>query len=258
MGTMAEREIWEEHGMIRPFNEGKMFIMLVGVVAAVSLLLLVPSACADTPEWDYSKWENPNVTTQDVTGLNESQVILNGMINESVTGKWFIIGSQPGKYPWRTKNITEGTTPGIYNTTIKGMPIMQNRTYYYRAASSIGYGEEKSFFQTAMTPRPTTTYGQYSEDFLAQEGNYTAWVPIIWKPYTDHWGEYIFYSIVIGIIFIVLAMRTGNVMIPTILFYLIGVPLLTLMNTEFIAMAQTFMIIATAGLVYWFFQKSNG
>lgn len=229
-----------------------------GLLTIIAIAAIVAHATAlDSLDWNFSRYESSNVTTLNATVYNGTLVVLYGNSNLTGGNYWFIIGSQPERYPWRSDNRTRNVT-GYFNKSYTGIPLIQNHTYYYRAASDAGYGQEKSFHLLPMPTQPPTTYSQYGVQFLEKEGNYTGWIDVIWAPYKNKMGETMFYSLMIGIVFIGLSIRQGSTIIPTILFYIIGIPLLAMMRPEFVQIAQMMIIMATVGFVYWLFTKSNG
>lgn len=225
----------------------KVFDILLIVVAF--LAIFVGLAMADTQDQTYpasGSISTGSVANQTLTGVE--------MIGSySGAGDFFIVyGSKSGIYPFKTDNKSAGTQ----NFPVDGMPLMTNRTYYYRAAAYEGgtevFGAEQSFTLVNLTPVPTTNYSRYLDTFLDTDGEYVNASKVIWMPYEDKMGMF-FYSIVIGVIFVAMWQRSGSVLIPLLAFTITGTLLLAMMRPEFVQLAQACFIGAFMGLVFWFF-----
>lgn len=220
------------------------------LITIAFLALFVGIAAADTRDQTYPI--SGALSTVGYSNLTTSSIEFQG--SYSGAGEFFIVfGSQSGIYPFKTEN---DTGPGTKKFLVQGMPLLTNRTYYYRTAAYIGdteyFGEEKSVFITALTPVPTTTYGVYLEDFLDTRGDYVNLSMVIWKPYEAKLGMF-FYSILIGMVFVAMWQRSGSVLIPFLAFTMTGFLLMMMMRPEFVQLAQACFIGALTGLVFWFF-----
>ena len=75
-----------------------------------------------------------------------------------------------------------------------------------------------------------------------------------WSPYVATLGA-LFFGLVIGAIFINLAMKGHSIAIPVLLVLVIGGSLWALVPPEFIIIAQAFVIIGFGGLIYYIYTK---
>ena len=74
---------------------------------------------------------------------------------------WIVLGTAPGKYGYRTANIT--VSGGTYSGTLESYPLIAGQTYYARAATPHGYSAETTWTMAGGSTAPTTTYGTQAE-----------------------------------------------------------------------------------------------
>ncbi len=226
----------------------KYFDTLLIVVAFLALLVGIVSA--DTRDQTYPL--SGNLNTLAATNLTFNSVDMTGSYSGS--GEFFIVyGYRPGVYPFKTDNQSG---PGTKNFRVKNMPLLTNKTFYYRAATMEGttemFGPEVTFAIANLTPVPTTNYSRYLDIFLEADGDYVNTSMVIWQPYEAKLGMF-FYSIVIGMVFVAMWQRSGSVLIPFLAFFITGTLLMAMMRPEFVQLAQACFIGAVLGLVFWFF-----
>lgn len=196
-----------------------------------------------------------SLTTNDPTDVKYCQATLNGNVGNE-TEVWFAYGFSSNEYFYAT---TPTLTSGDFEETIEGMPLIPNKTVYYRAGSMYGYGEEKSFvvptpttYPSSSSAYPTSTYGIYATQFLDSDGDWTEMAGVIWQPYLAKFGT-MFFSIIVGIVFLGFAAKQGNTFVPLVLAFIIGIPIFALMMPDFLWLAQACIILGTAFAIYYIF-----
>jgi PKD repeat protein len=198
------------------------------------------------------------VVTLDATGLGTQEAVLNGELAAATdTEVWFEYGTKSNSYGFKTEPVT--AEPGsLIQTPLKRFPLIAGQTYYYRAACADGYGAEKTFTLPTLSPHPTTTYGAAADQFLYsfEDGDTMIqdMTEATWSPYVATLGA-LFFGLVIGAIFINLAMKGHSIAIPAVLVMVIGGSLWAFVPPEFIIIAQAFVILGIGGLIYYIYTK---
>jgi hypothetical protein len=196
------------------------------------------------------------VTTNAATGVTTSGATLNGAYSGAYG--WFVWGSASNMYTMKTANTSAG---GAYSATLDGIPLMSGQTYYFRAASTCGYGVEKSFTAGTVTPVPTTTYTeQYYDPFIETKWNMAALANVVPTAYTDKWG-YIIWALFWGVLFMSFWIRQEDVTVPAYLYIIIfvGLSLTNWMPTELVQVSWLLLLVAFGGIFYtWFRGRKNG
>ena len=198
---------------------------------------------------------SPNLWAGVGTG-NKSSIL----IPASSADSWaFFIsyGYQGNTYPFKTDNKTG---PGNQSFKIENYPLMPGQTLYYRAATNESgqwvYSPEVTMVIPTLTPGPTTTYGNYTTQFLDANGDPIATAGIIWAPYQAKIGIF-FFSLMIGMAFIALWQKSGSVVIPLLAFFLTGIMLIPLMGPQFVKLAEAMVIASLTGMLFYFFTGGN-
>ena len=198
------------------------------------------------------------VVTLDATGLGTQEAVLNGELAAAAdTEVWFEYGTKSNSYGFKSEPVT--AEPGsLIQTPLKRFPLIAGQTYYYRAACADGYGAEKTFTLPTLSPHPTTTYGAAADQFLYsfEDGDTMIqdMTEATWSPYVAMLGA-LFFGLVIGAIFINLAMKGHSIAIPALLVMVIGGSLWAFVPPEFIIIAQAFVILGIGGLIYYIYTK---
>lgn len=171
---------------------------------------------------------------------------------------WIVLGTAPGKYGYRTANIT--ASGGTYSGTLESYPLIAGQTYYARAATPHGYSAETTWTMAAAGAAPTTTYGTRADAFQASNMSLLT----LWDYTLETGGEtfgggdtgtIIFISLIGAVAFIVLFGRAGDVIIPLEIGVLtIGI-ILPLLAPEFAEIGYGLMVAAVLGVAYSIFRK---
>jgi PKD repeat protein len=199
-----------------------------------------------------------HVVTLAATGISTQEATLNGeLAAATATEVWFEYGSKSNAYGFRTASAT--AEPGtLFSTDLAKFPLISGQTYYYRAACADGYGAEKSFTLTPLSPHPTTTYGDAADQFLYsfEDGDTMIqnMTEATWSPYVANLGA-LFFGLVIGAIFLNLSMKGHSIGVPVVLVLVIGGSLWAFVPPEFVILAQAFVIMGIGGLVYYVYTK---
>lgn len=206
-----------------------------------------------SPHVHYTTFPTPpagyGVTTYPAEGVTCSAATLKCNID---TGSevWFEYGFSSGNYNYATTRQT--CSAGNCTEEVSGIPLTANQTVYYRAVTPYGYGEEQNFTTLALgaTAFPTSTYSIYVTQFFETEGNWTAMAELIWEPYIAKFGT-LFFSILIGVIFIGLAAKQGSSFIPLLVVFIIGIPIFVMLAPEFLWLAQALIILGVGITIYY-------
>ncbi|MFA7087697.1 MAG: hypothetical protein WC145_13590, partial [Aliarcobacter sp.] len=201
--------------------------------------------------------ETSKIETRAVTGMEPSRVTLNGYLNDTVTQEvWFEYGTKSNSYGLTVPR--QVVDPGPFSVTVTAFPLVAGQTYYYRAACADGYGVEREFTLPTAPPHPTTTFGAAARQFINAYQNKTTLVEDMadatWSPYTGVLGS-LFFAMIIGAVFVNLAMKGRSLAIPAMLVMVIGLSLWTLLPPEAVMIGQAFVILAVGGIIYWISTK---
>ena len=208
-----------------------------------------------TPDWPGCAY----LVTAPATGTNSSHVTLNGDSSVPVTA-WFIYGTMPGVYPFRTKNqTTTGGSAGIFNRTIgSDGSLIFNKPYYFRAASAACYGLELNFTMGPVPAMTTTTFGAEAWNVIENGTDDPAMVATSFlAPYSAVFGLQLVISIIIGMIFVGIAYKNDSTAPAIILMMEVGFVLMGYTLPEFVQAASACFILGIAALIYTTFTKSR-
>jgi hypothetical protein len=206
-------------------------------------------------------------TTTNPADLNTTTncVIFNGYYNGTVPAHvWFEFGMNQtgtlGQKSYKTPNQTRSTV-GNFSFRQCGIPLLSRETYIVQAVGEFIYGENVSFTMPAPVPHVTTTYVSMVNSFVGQDeyGN-NGFDPMklltydVWQPYLGLMGG-LFFGVILGFIFINIALKQKSVVISVILFIIVGLTIMTLLPPAFIQLGQLLFIAAIAGILYWIIMK---
>lgn len=219
----------------------KLFLLVLAVI------LLVPGIAA---------WSTVSTLHMDsISQKTDGHLIFTGH-SDAADNVWFVYGGRSGVYSSKTKNVTI-TSAGIINATIKsgyypGEPI------YVRLANKDGYSsEEQTITLTAITPMPTTTYKAGATNITRTNLDPLKIMKELPNAYADHMGApshetgmLIFWGFVVSCIFIVLYLRSENVMTPALLGLVLGWVLTSFVPGDFKLLGQALLVVALGALLF--------
>jgi len=235
--------------------------LILALVVVVATALPIPGDVSGyipgnlTPTWPGCAY----LVTAPATGTNSSHVTLNGDSSVPVTA-WFIYGTMPGVYPFRTKNqTTTGGSAGIFNRTIgSDGSLMFNKPYYFRVASAACYGLELNFTMGPVPAMTTTTFGAEAWNVIENGTDDPAMVATSFlAPYSAVFGLQLVISIIIGMIFVGIAYKNDSTAPAIILMMEVGFVLMGYTLPEFVQAASACFILGIAALIYTTFTKSR-
>lgn len=220
----------------------------------LALLLVLPASAAVTTGY-------PTVNDTTDTDCVRFYGTYTGSVPVNV---WFEFGvnitGANGFKTFKTPNQTMSVA-GNFSYLQCGIPLLSSKTYIYRAVAAAEAGSNLSFVMPTLTVRPTLTYMQYAEGFLGNNeygNNEFDGLKLLtydtWRVYLGAMGG-LFFGILLGFIFINLAMKQKSVVITVLLFFLVGSTILVLLPAAFVQLAQMLIIAAVAGMLYWMFVK---
>jgi PKD repeat protein len=199
---------------------------------------------------------NPNLVTS-AGAATTKQLSLAGYTTgvNAPNQVWFVYGSQSNTYSSKT-NPVNVTGPVTFNTTAQA-GFYPSTTVYVRAASPQGYGNEVTVVVPAVTPIGQTTYGVRAAAVIESEFDPLVIMGEVPKAYGEQMGApdsttgtLIFWGFCIACIFIVLYMRSENVMTPALLGLVIGWVLVNYVPPEFKVMGQALLVVALGALLF--------
>ena len=235
--------------------------LILALVVVVATALPIPGDVSGyipgnlTPTWPGCAY----LVTAPATGTNSSHVTLNGDSSVPITA-WFIYGTMPGVYPFRTKNqTTTGGSAGIFNRTIgSDGSLMFNKPYYFRVASAACYGLELNFTMGPVPAMTTTTFGAEAWNVIENGTDDPAMVATSFlAPYSAVFGLQLVISIIIGMIFVGIAYKNDSTAPAIILMMEVGFVLMGYTLPEFVEAATACFILGIAALIYTTFTKSR-
>lgn len=217
-----------------------MRIRYVALLLLVPLLLAAPAAAI----------------TLEVSDVTSQSAAFSGSCDDSEA--WIDIGSAPGSYGYRSANIPINSSS--YSITIESFPLVAGETFYARAGCAGGYSPEVSFTLPSVTPRPRTTYGDRFNTLMS--GNLS--IPAFWEAEADTYGDQfgggdfgvmVFVSLLSALVFIVLFLRSGDVVIPFMVGGLIAGVIIPHILPEFAEMGYAFAAAALIGIGYSLYRR---
>lgn len=171
---------------------------------------------------------------------------------------WIVLGAAPGKYGYQSSIISTNTSD--YSATIVSLPLIAGQTYYARAGTAGGYSPEISFSLPALTPAPVTTHGDIFHTLMA--GNlsigdvWTAEADLYARPFGGgDFGLAAFISLVSAFVFVILFLRSGDVIVPFTVAALIGGMLVPYLLPQFAEIGYAFMVAAMIGIGYSLYRR---
>lgn len=198
--------------------------------------------------------KNITVITDAATSTSADGAVLNGHFISNtlpVTG-YFEYSSAPTTYKYKTTNQLMNAN-GSFTATIKGMPLISNTKYYYRAVANDStikvYGNQVSFMTSSLATIPDYGFDKNFNNLTNSNFDPTNMSQVASSPFTDIVGN-VFWGFIFVVIFIMLWLRSEDITIPALLGLIIGGSLWTMMPPEWTQMAASLTVISFAGLIY--------
>lgn len=201
------------------------------------------------------------------TTLPETNVLANGATFNgnvaAVVGSadyWFEYGTNPASLNLKTP--TETTTIAIpFSSVQEGTQFMAGTTYYYRAVASSGgvtvYGVTiESFTTSSITQVANHDFDAHFNELITSNFNLSNMTSVGAAPYTDVFGQ-IFWGFIFSLIFVMLWIRQEDVTIPSLLGFVIGGSIWTLMPPEWVSFAMSLTVISLFGIAYSLIKGRN-
>ncbi len=229
-------------------------ILLAGLITAgVSATYSVTIAPGSTyyPLCDGLTINPSNLTPQSVT--------LSGTTGTDYTEVWIVLGAASGKYGYQSQLITADDA-GTYSATITALPLIAGQTYYARAGTEGGYSPEISFTLPTLPASPTTTHGHIFHALMA--GNLS--ISDFWEAENDlyaslfgggDFGSALFISILSAIVFVVLFLRSGDIIIPFMAAALTAGLIIPYLLPQFAEIGYAFMVASMIGIAYSLYRR---
>lgn len=202
---------------------------------------------------DYPLCDGLTISAADITAQS---VTLSG--STPYPEVWIVFGAAPGKYGYQSSIITTNTSD--YSATIVSLPLIAGQTYYARAGTDGGYSPEISFTLPSLIPAPVTTHGDIFHTLMA--GNlsindfWTAEADLYARPFGGgDFGAAVFISLLSAIVFVVLFLRSGDVIVPFMVGALIGGLLIPYLLPQFTEIGYACMVAAMIGIGYSLYRR---
>jgi hypothetical protein len=228
------------------------------IIWAVLVVMLLIGSVTAAPAEPFPKATYAGIQVYPATTITSGKATLNGHVNNTGTDPvcWFILGSGTGVYGYYSASVVPTAGTGNFSVSMEGMPLMANKTFYYRAVSANGRSStEATFTVTGVTPIPTTTFSQYWDSMQASNMTPPVFLNIMMDAFGGTFGggpngTRIFTGIIIGAAITFLLLRQENITIPLQIGFMAGSILLGLVAPEFVDLAFTLFIIALVGFGY--------
>jgi PKD repeat protein len=198
-----------------------------------------------------------NNTTKTVTFLGK---IDNTTLNPV---GWFMIGDPPGQYSYFTVAYPPNATGYVTIPFGTGAPLIPGEIFYVRMGSQNGRSvEELTFTTPAATPLPTSNFSQYFYNIQYSNHSPLTMLAAVPLPLVDLFGAgntafgwEIFFTIVFGIICLVLVVRQDSIVLVFEGICIAAVLMLGIIDPEFIWIIFAFCAIAAATILYRLYRR---
>ena len=220
------------------------FMIRAGLIFGLLLFLWIQSASGAI-----------SVVTQAATGVTTDTATISGVLSGLTRPSAVVYleySSKSGIYNFKTPNQTV-TANGTFTAILSGAPLVEKKTYYYRAVAKDGLttakGAQFSFTTGTVTAITGYDFDAHFDELIADDLNISSMAATSAKPYTDIVGA-IFYGIVFGLIFLMMWLRQEDITVPSIVGLLIGGSIWSLMPPDWRPVAYSLMIVSFGGLMY--------
>lgn len=197
------------------------------------------------------------------TGI-ATDITSNGF-NSTLTGVtgtecWIMWGDGPGLENWATPPVT--AVAGTAQVSVLGSPIYGGESVYYQGCDSTGCGNERQVTIAAITPMPTTTFGQPLTNITRSRWDIRVVVFSLWAGYTTVTPQTVLIGIAFFFIMIGIWMRTKSVRLIAVLGIIIS-PFIMYTSSGLMlgmpsigqAVAQGLLAAGLAGVLFSFMRK---
>ncbi len=226
--------------------------------AALTLILLAGLITAGVSASGEQGTDYPLLDGLTITpgNLTHQSVTLSG--STPCPDVWIVLGAAPGKYGYQSSLFpAEG---GTYSATIISHPLIAGQTYYARAGTEGGYSPEVTFTLPPLTPAPVTTHGHIFHTLMA--GNLS--LSDFWDAEADlyagpfgggDYGSALFISILSALVFVILFLRSGDVIIPFMVAGLTAGLIVPYLLPQFAEIGYACMVAAMIGIAYSLYRR---
>jgi PKD repeat protein len=172
------------------------------------------------------------------------------------TTAWFTVGSSPGLYSYYTVALVPDINGTVTGSLGLNSPMAAGTIYYVGMASTNGLALETLNFTTPSAGvLPTSTYSIYWNQIQSSNKTPLQIISIIPLPLVDllgggDLGWYLFFTAIIGILIIVIAVRQDSIIMVFMLVALTGVVWMTRINPQFIWIVYAVCALAAGTILY--------
>jgi len=214
-------------------------------------------------------WATPGVfeiETLPATDVGTNYVTLSGNVTELLATNatvWFYYGSCSmncvectGGYTYMTENMT--VSLGNFSQDVIGIQLVPEQKYYFRACGNDGNetlcGNEYNFTMDSLPDIPTYNFSINYDELESSKFNVTKVALVVPKSYTmptvGDIGEYIFYGLFFGVIFLAMWIRSEDVLIPALLAMITSATIMAFLPAVWLKLAQSLFAVAIMGVIY--------
>lgn len=230
------------------------------------ILILILIICAVIP---FVSADPVSTTSASVNTSGFGCVVFIGESDGTLPHVWFEYGAAAnvnGAGNWFSSMRTDSqTVAGTFTDEVCGAPFIPGKSYKVRAAGGSGnlsdtvtFSAPQEFAMPTITPIPTTTYSVYMNEIFT-DANHNDFLSVfstdLWAIYVAMFGELFFFGIIIGLVFMNLGVKQSSIIIPLLLFLIVGTILIGLIPPEFMMIAEIFLVLGIAGTVYWLYRR---
>jgi PKD repeat protein len=249
--------------------------------------MIVVSAVAPTPTptptprpiyggGSAAPYQPPDVPfpTNNATGVHMVSSIVNnttgtvtftGTIDNTTADPtaWFVIGSTLGDPSIYTVALVPDAGGNITTTFPLTSPLMGGNTYYVYAASTHGRSTEVTNFSVSTaTPLPTSNFSKYYHTMQTTNRTPLALLSSIPLPVVDLFGAgstafgwQIFFTLIFGMVLIILAVRQDSIYMIFVLAGLCGSVFLAIILPDMLWLFAAVCVMAAAATIYRLYRK---
>jgi PKD repeat protein len=193
------------------------------------------------------------VITKPATDLSNNAATMNGYTAAPTYTYHFEYGLKSGTYSYVTK--PEAGTTGNFSALVEGIPLLPEKTYYFRAVIEedgeyINGNELTYVTSTATTITVYPEFESRANALIEANWDFETLLVVIPSPFVDTMGS-IFWGIIFGGAFFVLWARTHKIVIPALFGILSGGMMWNVMPPEWVAFGSALFYVSIAAMGYW-------